>query len=190
MCNTESRSEGTSDKYAPNVEGLEERKSALEWVARFNILLNEDMERHYGFCDAFCKIVVALFGTYAFASLFIDKSVLYSVCGVVVTALSILMLVVDFKDKQVRAKSQRNRYYVALSSIGTIRDCADAESVNTLLSEIAKDDLPTGAICDALAVNAAIDQMGRDVTYKAKVGAFKRATRYVLPWGKPEYGHG
>lgn len=189
MCDTEPGREGTSDKDSSKVDELTERKTDLEWTARYNILLNEDMERYYGLCDTFCKIVVALFGTYAFASLFINKSVVYSACGVLVTALSILMLVIDFKDKQVRARSQRSRYYEALSSVNSIKNDADADAVDVLLSKIAGDDLPAWPVCEALAVNNAIDQMGRDVTYKAEVGALKRMTRYIIPWGKPKYGH-
>ena len=189
MLESESRCEATANQNSSDVDKLKNKKDDLEWVARFNVLLNEDMERHYGFCDALCKIAVAMFGTYTFASLFIGKSVVYSVCGVIVTALSILTLVVDFKDKQVRAKSQRNRYYSALASVESVKDESDYKALNELLFEIGKDDLPSGTICDALAVNAAIDQMGRDVTYKADVGAFKRITRYIIPWGVPKYGH-
>lgn len=189
MLESESRCEATANSSSSDVDKLKKAKDNLEWVARFNISLNEDMERHYGFCDAMCKIAVAMFGTYAFASLFIGKSIAYSVCGVVVTALSILTLVVDFKDKQVRAKSQRNRYSSALASVESVKDESDCKALNELLFEIGKDDLPSGTICDALAVNAAIDQMGRDVTYKANVGTFKRITRYIIPWGVPKYGH-
>ena len=189
MLDSGSGCESAANQTPSDVDKLKNAKDNLEWIARFNISLNEDMERHYGFCDALCKIAVAMFGTYTFASLFIGKSVVYSVCGVIVTALSILTLVVDFKDKQVRAKSQRNRYYSVLSSVDSINDESGCKAANTLLREIGKDDLPSGTICDALAVNAAIDQMGRDVTYKANVGAFKRMTRYIVPWGVPKYGH-
>lgn len=189
MLESESRCEATANSSSSDVDKLKKAKDNLEWVARFNISLNENMERHYGFCDAMCKIAVAMFGTYAFASLFIGKSVAYSVCGVVVTALSILTLVVDFKDKQIRAKSQRNRYCSALASVESVKDENDYKALNALLFEIGKDNLPSGTICDALAINAAIDQMGRDVTYKANVGTFKRITRYIIPWGAPKYGH-
>jgi hypothetical protein len=189
MLESESRCEATANSSSSDVDKLKNKKDNLEWVARYNVLLNEDMERHYGFCDAMCKIAVAMFGTYAFASLFIGKSIAYSVCGVVVTALSILTLVVDFKEKQVRAKSQRNRYCSALASVESVKDESDCKALNELLFEIGKDDLPSGTICDALAVNAAIDQMGRDVTYKADVGTFRRITRYIIPWGAPKYGH-
>lgn len=190
MYESDSRSERTADKEASNDGALEKSRTDVEWVAQFNLALNEDLERYYGHCDSLCKMAVSLFGTYAFASLFIDKSVFYSACGLAVTFISMMMLVVDFNDKKIRAKNQRNRYNAAVTAIKMADGVKDIDSVAVSLSDIAKDDLPTGEICDAIAVNTAIDRMGLDSAYKAKVNWFKRLTRYVLPWGRPKYGHG
>ena len=188
MHDADSGSKGTADQKTSN-DTLKKDRMDLLWVVHFNISLFEDSERYYGFCDSVCRLVTALFGTYAFASLFIDRSIAYSVCGLITAFFSVFSLVVDFKDKQTKSKMQRNRYYNVLAEIESAANDIELMHARKKLSEIAKDDVPTGPVCDALATNAAIDKMGLDVTYKAKVGWFKRLTRFVLPWDKPEYGH-
>ena len=187
MHESDTRCEGTAVQEAADVKSIEETKSDLEWKVRFNIAVNEDAERYYGFWDTVFKVVVALFGTYAFATIFIDKNVVYSVCALFVTAISLFTLVDDLKDKQIKARSQRNRYCSALTSVIQAKDQSDVNAAMALIDKIEMDDISSTDICDALAANVAIDQMGLDSTYRVEIGWFKWITRYILPWKRPKY---
>ena len=187
MHEPDSGCERTSVQKASDVKSIEELKSDLEWKLRFNIAVNEDAERYYGFWDTAFKVIVALFGTYAFATIFIDKNVVYSVCALFVTAISLFTLVDDLKDKQVKARSQRNRYCSALTSVMQAKNQSDTDAAVALIDKIEMDDISSTAICDALAANVAVDQMGLDPSYRVEIGWFKRLTRFILPWGRPKY---
>lgn len=169
---------------------FESEKLEFQFTVVFNIALNEDLERHYCLLDTLCKVSIAVFGTYSFASLFIQTGRFYKACSLLIAVVSIVMLVVDFAEKRVKAKNQRNRYSKILTEAKSAKCDDDLDRVRRDADEISCDDLPTGEICDALALNIAIDRMGRDPTYKAEVGWFKRVTRHCWPWGRPKYGHG
>ena len=188
----ESADETSTNSEPANSVGtdkVELERRSLEWIAMFNIALNEDLEKHYARIDVVIKVAVALFGTYSFVTLFVDAGCVYKMCGLLVAILSIVTLVVDFDAKRVSAKIQRNKYSEAFTDAKMATSVSELGRVRRCLCEIACDDLPTGEICDALAKNCAIDRLGLDATYKAKVNSFVRLTRYIFPWGKPKYGH-
>lgn len=167
---------------------LEKEREELEWNSVFNISVNEDLEKHYRLIDILCKTVIALFGTSAFTTYFVDLGDAYKICGLIVAAISVLMLSVDFAGLRERAKSQRYRYSKAYTAVKQAKNKREMDSARRLIDDISNDDLNSSEICDALAANATIDRLGRDCSFKAKVGWFKRLTRFILPWGRPKYG--
>lgn len=185
MHDTNTGSEAAANQEAAS--SLEEKRGDLEWIVQFNIALNEDVKRYYGFWNSIFKFAVLVFGSYSFASLFVGASMAYSIVAVVVSAISAGQLVFDFKDRQVRAKIQHERYSKALTALKSAKDADELGLVQAKIDDIGYDDIDTSDICDALAVNVAIDRMGLEPTSKVHVGGFKRLTRYVIPWGRPDY---
>ena len=172
---------------------LEKERGDLKWLSMFNIVVNEDLERHYRLIDIVCKSIVAVFGTSSFVTFFVtpegDLGNAYKFCGLIVAVISILMLAIDFGSLRNCAKLQRNRYSKAYTAVLQAKSKKEMDSARRLIDDISSDDLPSNEMCDALAVNIAIDRLGKDSSYKASINGFERLTRFILPWGRPKYGH-
>lgn len=185
MCDSNAGSKAAANQEAAS--SLEEKRDDMKWVVQFNIALNEDAKRYYGFWNSVFKFAVLVFGSYSFASLFVGASMAYSIVAVIVSAISAGQLVFDFRDRQVRAKIQHERYSKALTALDSAKNINELELVQAKIDDIGCDDIDTSDICDAMAVNVAIDRMGLDPTRKVSIGCFKRLTRYIIPWARPEY---
>lgn len=180
----------TGSSEPSKAEILEKEKVSTEWEIQFNIALYEDVEIYYGKWDTVTRVVVALYGTSAFGALFVEngeKSVWLSCCGLIVALLSVASLVIRFGDKSGNAKRQRMKYDELLNVVRSVKTQTSLDKVKESLVKLTEYDLPTGAICDALATNVAIDRMKKDQSHKVKVNWFKRITRYIIPWGRPDY---
>lgn len=189
----EARADTNASGRAVDSGDLEKERDNLKWLSMFNIVINEDLERHYRFLDIACKSIVAVFGTSSFVTFFVPLEGglgnAYKFCGLAVAVISILMLTIDFGSLRNRAKLQRNRYSRAYTAVLQAKSKRDIGSARRLIDDISSDDLPSNEMCDALAVNIAIDRLGKDSSYKASINWFERLTRFILPWGRPKYGH-
>lgn len=190
---SEARTNTDASGRSNSTNDLEQERDDLKWAAMFNIAVNEDLERHYRLVDVVCKSIVAVFGTTSFATFFVtpegEFGNAYKFCGLIVAIISILMLAIDFGNLRNCAKLQRNRYSKAYTAVLQAKSKKEMDSARRLMDDISNDDLPSNEMCDAIAVNIAIDRLGKDSSYKAKVNWFGRLTRFILPWGRPKYGH-
>lgn len=185
----ETRANTSTSRSAASDE-LEKERLDLEWHSLFNVAIYEDLEHYYGLVDAFFKIAIASYGTSSFLTIFVDfgeSYIVYKVCGLLVALLSVVMLVVDYGGLRVQAKNQRIKYSKAYSDAKLASSKRDLDEIRRSIEDIACGDMHSSDICDALAMNATIDRMGRDPTYKVDIGWFKRLTRHILPWGRPKY---
>ncbi|MBR6832850.1 MAG: hypothetical protein IKM81_05575 [Fibrobacter sp.] len=166
---------------------VEEKRSELEWNARYNSAVCDDCAGFYSFCDKACSSVVALFGTYTFVSVFIGLNYVYAAVSIFVSALSVTSLVVGFGAKSFSESNRRLVYDKLLAEIKQAKDLTHLEDIERRLVDASVDEPKRPEIVRAAAYNEASGQMGCSESYNVEIGWFKWITRFIFPWKRPSY---
>lgn len=177
---TDSRSPRASVTDA--TESLQEKIEALKFKCLFNIALCEDGASHYRKLDVFKDVVTVVFGLGAVAQIFSSFPVVYSVVGFSVAVLGIVGVVVGFSRRLSEELSRKGKYESVRNGLDLVRDeCGYADCLNAY-ADAEKGEARSNSVCDAVCFNIAVDQMGRDPSYKRKVGWLRYYTRHFIPW--------